>query len=89
MADEHFWDNGVSQVSTEVNCKLIYETLSGEQVTSELMTIDKALSMLASLKSGRETVWCNAVKVMPDGTQQDIQSFKQNVIDVGGTKIII
>lgn len=89
MADEHFWDNGVSKVSTEENCRLKYETLSGEQITTELMTIDKALSLLNSLKSGRETVWCNAVKVGPDGSEQDIQSFKQNVIDVGGTKIII
>ena len=89
MADEHFWDNGVSQVSTEVNCRLKYETLTGEVITSDLMTIDKALTLLNSLKSGRETVWCNAVKVMPDGSEQDIQSFKQNVIDVGGTKIII
>lgn len=89
MADEHFWDNGVSAVSTEANCKLIYETLTGENVESELMTIDKALTKLSSLQSGRETVWCRAVKVLPDGSEQDIQSFKQNVIDVGGTKIII
>ena len=89
MADEHFWDNGVSAVSTENNCKLIYETLLGENLESEFMTIDKALTMLNNLKSGRETIWCRAVKVMSDGSQQDIQSFKQNVIDVGGTRIII
>lgn len=89
MADEHFWDNGVSAVSTEANCKLYYEKLTGEQVVSELMTIDKALSMMDSLKSGRETVTCRVVKIMPDNTEQDVQSFKQNVLDVGGTKIII
>ena len=89
MADEHFWDNGVSSISTEENCKLVFETIKGEKKTTPMMTIDKALSLLNSLKSGRETVWCNAVKVGPDGAEQDIQSFKQNVIDVGGTKIII
>ncbi len=89
MADEHFWDKGVSSVSAEVNCKLVYETLTGENKTTDLMTIDKALEMLSSLKNGRETVWCKAIKVLPDGTETDIQSFKQNVLDVGGTKIII
>lgn len=88
MADEHFWDNGVSAVSTEKNCKLIYETLAGENKETELMTIDEALGMLNSLKMGRDTVKCEAVKVV-DGEIQSIQSFKQNVIDVGGTRMII
>ncbi len=88
MADEHFWDNGVSAVSTEKNCKLIYETLAGENKETEFMTIDEALGMLNSLKNGRETVKCQAVKIV-NGETQDIQSFKQNVIDVGGTRMII
>ncbi|MBP9995676.1 MAG: hypothetical protein KBT19_00205 [Lachnospiraceae bacterium] len=88
MADEHFWDNGVPTVSKDVNCKLIYETLTGENKETELMTIDEALKMFEALKVGRETVKCEAVKVV-DGQNQAIQSFKQNVIDVGGTKMII
>lgn len=88
MADEHFWDNGVSSVSTEENCKLIFETLSGETKTTPLMSIDKTLKLMDALKNGRETVSCRAVKVV-DGVEQDIQSFKLNVIEVDGQKIII
>lgn len=88
MADEHFWDNGVSSVSTEENCKLIFETLSGATKTTPLMSIDKTLKLMDALKNGRETVSCRAVKVV-DGVEQDIQSFKLNVIEVDGQKIII
>lgn len=88
MADEHFWDNGVSSISTEENCRLNFETIDGQKKTTPLMTIDKALKLMDVLKNGRETVSCNAVKVV-DGKEEAIQSFKLNVIDVDGKKIII
>lgn len=88
MADEHFWDNGVSSVSQEENCKLNFETIEGERKTTPLMTIDKTLQLMDVLKNGRQTVSCEAVKVV-DGEEQSIQSFKLNVIEVDGKKIII
>lgn len=88
MADEHFWDNGVSEVSKEENCKLVFETLAGEKKTTPLMTIDKTLKLMEVLKNNRETVSCEAIKVS-DGQEQTIQSFKLNVIEVDGNKIII
>lgn len=88
MADEHFWDNGVSSISTEENCKLIFETIDGLKKTTPLMTIDKTLKLMDALKNGRQTVSCQAVKVV-DGQEQSIQSFKLNVIEVDGQKIII
>lgn len=88
MANEHFWDNGVSSISTEENCKLIFETLDGQQKTTPLMTIDKTLQLMDVLKNGRQTVSCQAVRVV-DGEEQAIQSFKLNVIEVDGQKIII
>lgn len=88
MADEHFWDNGVSSISTEENCKLVFETIKGEKKTTPLMTIDKTLKLMDVLKNGRETVSCEAIKVTDEG-EQAIQSFKLNVIEVDGQKIII
>ena len=88
MANEHFWDNGVSAVSTEENCKLVFETLDGVRKTTPLMTIDKTLQLMNVLKNGRETVSCEAIKVDGD-IEQTIQSFKLNVIEVDGKKIII
>ena len=88
MADEHFWDNGVSNISTEENCKLVFETINGEQKTTPLMPIDKTLKLMDVLKNGRETVSCEAIKVEND-TEQVIQAFKLNVIEVDGQKIII
>jgi len=88
MANEHFWDNGVSSISTEENCRLNFETIEGEKKTTPLMTIDKTLKLMEVLKSGRQTVSCEAVKVV-DGQEQSIQSFKLNVIEVDGQKIII
>lgn len=88
MADEHFWDNGVSSISTEENCKLNFETLDGQKKTTPLMTIDKTLQLMDVLKNGRQTVSCEAVKVV-DGQEQAIQSFKLNVIEIDGNKIII
>lgn len=88
MADEHFWDNGVSSISTEENCKLNFETIDGERKTTPLMTIDKTLQLMDVLKNGRQTVSCEAVKVV-DGQEQSIQSFKLNVVEVDGQKIII
>lgn len=88
MANEHFWDNGVSSISSEENCKLIFETIDGKQKTTPMMTIDNTLKLMDALKNGRQTVSCKAIKV--DGDQeQTIQSFKLNVIEVDGQKIII
>lgn len=88
MADEHFWDNGVSDISSEENCKLNFETITGEKKTTPLMTIDKTLKLMDALKNGRQTISCEAIKV--DGNQeQTIQAFKLNVIEVDGKKIII
>lgn len=88
MADEHFWDNGVSNISKEENCKLYFETIDGLKKDTPFMTIDKALKLMEVLKNGRQTVSCEAVKV--DGNeQQTIQSFKLNVIEVDGKKMII
>lgn len=88
MADEHFWDNGVSAVSTDKDYKLVYETLTGEKVTTPMMAIDEALAKFAELKAGRETVCCEVIKVN-GAEEQTVQQFKANVIDVGGTKMII
>lgn len=88
MADEHFWDNGVSNISSEENCKLIFETINGEQKTTPLMTIDKTLKLMDALKNGRQTVSCEAIKVDGD-SEQTIQAFKLNVVEVDGNKIII
>ena len=88
MANQHFWDNGVSNISSEENCKLIFETIDGELKTTPLMTIDKTLKLMDVLKNGRQTVSCKAIKVNGD-QEQTIQSFKLNVIDVDGKKIII
>lgn len=88
MANEHFWDNGVSAISTEENCKLVFENLEGVRKTTPLMTIDKTLQLMEVLKNGRETVSCEAIKVDGD-SEQTIQSFKLNVIEVDGKKIII
>ena len=88
MQNEHFWDNGVSSVSTEENCKLIFETIEGERKTTPLMTIDKTLKLMEALKNGRQTVSCEAVKV-ENGIEQTIQSFKLNVIEVDGRKVIL
>lgn len=88
MADEHFWDNGVGNISTEENCKLTFETIDGMIKNTPLMTIDKALKLMEVLKNGRETVSCRALRIV-DGTEQDIQSFKLNVIEVDGKKMII
>lgn len=88
MADEHFWDNGVSQISTEENCKLVFETIDGLQKSTPMMTIDKTLKLMDALKNGRQTVSCEAIKVDGD-TEQTIQAFKLNVIEVDGKKIII
>ncbi len=88
MADEHFWDNGVSNISTEENCRLNFETLQGEKKTTPMMTIDKALKLMDVLKNGRQTVSCEVIKIEND-SEQTIQSFKLNVIEVDGNKIII
>lgn len=88
MADEHFWDNGVSEVSKEANCKLIYETIEGKKMTTPLLPIDKALKLMDVLKNGRETVSCEVLRVSGD-EEQTIQSFKMNVIEVDGKKMII
>ena len=88
MADEHFWDNGVNSISTEENCRLYFETIDGEKKTTPLMTIDKTLQLMDVLKNGRQTVSCNAVRLI-DGVEQPIQSFALNVIEVDGKKIII
>lgn len=88
MANEHFWDNGVSNVSSEENCMLRFETIDGYKKTTPLMTIDKTLQLMDALKNGRQTVSCEAIKVV-DGQEQAIQSFKLNVIEVDGQKIII
>ena len=88
MADEHFWDNGVSNISQEENCKLIFETIEGEKKTTPFMTIDKTLKLMDVLKNGRQTVSCEVIKV-ENGIEQTIQSFKLNVIEVDGKKIII
>lgn len=88
MANEHFWDNGVSNISTEENCKVIFETLDGAHKNTPLMTIDKALQLMNALKNGRATVSCEVIKV-DNGTEQSVQSFKMNVIEVDGKKMII
>ena len=88
MADEHFWDNGVSNISSEENCKLIFETIDGEKKTTPLMTIDKTLQLMDVLKKGLQTVSCEAIKV-ENGEEQTIQQFKLNVFEVDGKKIII
>lgn len=88
MANEHFWDNGVSEVSKEENCKLVYETLDGKHMTTPLLPIDKALKLSDVLKNGRETVSCEVLRVNGD-EEQTIQSFKMNVIEVDGKKVII
>ena len=88
MADEHFWDNGVNSISTEENCRLYFETIDGEKKTTPLMTIDKTLQLMDVLKNGRQTISCNAVRLI-DGVEQPIQSFALNVIEVDGKKIII
>ena len=88
MADEHFWDNGVSQVSTDKSYMLEYETLTGEKKSTDMMTIDEALNLFISLKTGRETVEAVVYKVEGD-SKSSFQQFKANVIDVGGTKMII
>lgn len=85
---EHFWDDGEVNVSKEENCKLIFENLEGVVKTTPLMTIDKTLMLMETLKKGRETVSCQAVRVV-DGEEQPIQSFKLNVFEVDGKKIII
>lgn len=88
MADEHFWDNGVGSISTEENCKLKFENLEGIVKTTPFMSIDKALQLMEVLKNGRETVKCEAFKVV-DGEDEPIQSFSLNVIEVDGKKIIV
>lgn len=88
MADEHFWDSGVSAISSEESYKLVFETLTGEKKTTPLMTIDKTLKLMDVLKNGRQTVSCEAIKVDGDA-EQTIQSFKLNVIEVDGKKMII
>ena len=85
---EHFWDNGVGDVSKEENCKLVFENLDGVIKHTPLMTIDKTLMLMETLKKGRETVSCQAIRVV-DGEEQPIQSFKLNVFEVDGKKIII
>lgn len=88
MADIHFWDNGVGEVSKEENCKLVFETLAGEIKGTPLMAIDKALQLMDALKKGRQTVSCEVLRVT-DGEEQTVQQFKLNVIEVDGQKIII
>lgn len=88
MENEHFWDNGVSSVSTEANCKVVFETIDGLTKDTPLLTIDKALKLLDVLKNGRETVRGEVIKVS-DGSEQTVQSFKMNVIEVDGKKMII
>lgn len=88
MANEHFWDNGVSSISTEENCKLVFETIDGLKKTTPLMDIDKTLKLMDVLKNGRQTVSCEAIKV-ENGEEQTIQAFKLNVIEVDGKKVII
>jgi len=88
MANEHFWDNGVGSISTEENCKLLFETINGEKKTTPLMTIDKALQLLNVLKNGRQTVTGEVIKVEGD-TEQTVQSFKMDVIDIDGKKMIL
>lgn len=88
MADEHFWDNGAPTVSTDKKYMLEYETLTGEKKATELMAIDAALNLFNNLKAGRETVECVVYKVEGDD-KSSFQQFKANVIDVGGTKMII
>ena len=78
----------VSAVSTEENCKLVFETLDGLKKTTPLMTIDKTLKLMDVLKNGRETVSCEAIKISND-IEQTIGSFKLNVIEVDGKKMII
>ncbi len=88
MADEHFWDNGAPTISADKLYMLEYETLTGEKKSTELMAIDDALNMFNRLKAGRETVECVVYKV--NGNEKaSFQQFKANVIDVGGTKMII
>ncbi len=88
MADQHFWDNGLGERSTAVEYKLKYETLEGQVIETELTTLDKAAGQFESLKSGRQTAWCNLLHVA-DGEEVSQQSFKFNVMDIGGVKIIL
>lgn len=88
MADEHFWDNGTSKISTEKAYMLEFETLAGAKKHTGLLTIDDALKLFNVLKAGRETVECVVYKVEGED-KSSFQQFKANVIDVGGTKMII
>lgn len=88
MADEHFWDHGVGEVSKEENCKLVFETIHGEIKHTPMMPIDKTLELMDVLKKGRETVSCEAIRVN-NGEEHTIGAFKLNVIEVDGQKIII
>ena len=40
MADEHFWDNGVSERSTAIEYMLRYEDLEGKTVETEMTTLE-------------------------------------------------
>ena len=88
MANEHFWDNGVSNVSTEENCKLVFETIDGLKKSTPLMSIDTTLQLMDVLKNNRQTVSCEAIKI-ENGEEQTIKTFRLNVIEVDGQKIII
>lgn len=88
MANEHFWDKGVGDISTEENCKVVFETLTGEKKTTPLMAIDKALKLLDVLKNGRQTVSGEVIKVEGEA-EQTVQSFKLNVIEANGQKIVL
>jgi len=88
MADVHFWDNGLGERSTALEYKLKYETLEGNVVETELTTLDKAAGQFESLKSGRQTAWCELIHC-ENGTEVSQQQFKFNVMDIGGVKIIL
>lgn len=88
MADEHFWDNGVSERSTAIEYKLRYEDLEGKTVETEMTTLEGACGQFESLKSARTAAKCELLHVV-DGEEAVQQKFEFQVMDIGGTKIIL
>jgi len=88
MGDIHFWDNGVNELPTDKNCKVVFETVDGIVKSTPLITMSDAMKILTNLKIGKQAVKCDAIRVV-DGREESFQSFQYKVIEVNGQKVII
>lgn len=88
MANEHFWDNGIAQRSTEIEYKLRYVDMEGKTIDTVMTTLEKACGVFEKLKGSKNVPKCELIHVV--GEEEIVQQkFEFQVMDINGTKILL